>query len=261
MKLRSPRIWLNRSLWTIQAVNASYMLGSTLSSILACLPIQRNFDFDVDGKCHNVRAYVIASVSIVLATDLLVLAMPTWMIYDLHMPRPRKFVTIAFLSLGLVVTAIGAVRLHYLVRLFVHFENPRFSVQDTYSAMECNVAIIGACGPTVKWMLSHCFPFLRGSRTTGRESYDVEPPSFARGVAKGRYMCADPMDRSLVCGSLVRVGGDSIYSSSSRVVMELRGGGGGGGREDEFGIVKTVEWDVASDEPGKPPAAWPANVV
>lgn len=259
MKLRSPRVWLNRSLWIIQVINGLYMLGSTLSSILACIPIERNFDFSIPGKCYNVRAYVIASVSIVLLTDILVLAMPTWMIYDLHMPRLRKVVTIAFLSLGLAVTAIGAVRLHYLVRLFVYWENPKYSVADTYSAMECNVAIIGACGPTIKWMLGHCFPFLRSSRTTtGRSSY--VPPFTSKGQ-RARY--ADPMDRSLV--SLHGHHDDYGYmysSSNSRAVMELREGSGG--RENgEFGagIVKTVEWDVASDEPGKRPAARPANVI
>lgn len=112
--------------------------------------MEKNFDVFADGECYNVRVYVIASVSIVIITDLMVLAMPTWMIYDLHMPRLHKLVTIAFLSLGLAVTAIGAVRLHYLIRLFVYFENPKHSVQDTYSAMECNIAIIGACGPTIK---------------------------------------------------------------------------------------------------------------
>lgn len=255
MKLRSPRLWLNRSLWIIQIINGIYMLGSTLSSILACIPIERNFDHDIPGTCYNARAYVLASVSIVLITDLLVLAMPTWMIYDLHMPRLRKLITIAFLSLGLAVTAIGAVRLHYLVRLFVYFENPKFSVADTYSAMECNIAIVGACGPTIKWMLGHCFPFLQGSRTTARSSY-------VRTVTvKGqRSRYTDPMDRSLVS----QHGNEDygyMYSSSSRAVMELTEGTR---RDNEFGasgIVKTVEWDVASDEPGKRPVAWPANVI
>lgn len=45
----------------------------------------------------------LSTVTVVFVTDAMVLIMPTWIIYDLQMAIKRKFITIAFLSLGFIV--------------------------------------------------------------------------------------------------------------------------------------------------------------
>ena len=82
------------------------------------------------------------------------------MIYDLHTPRIRNIINVSFLAFGVAVTAIGVASLELLIRLPIKKENPKYSIEAIYSTIESNLAIIDACGPTVKWMLGRCIPFL-----------------------------------------------------------------------------------------------------
>lgn len=52
-----------------------------------------------------------------LATDVLILVMPSWMLHDLSMPLGRKLMVIAFLSFGIAITVVGAVRTSVLVKI------------------------------------------------------------------------------------------------------------------------------------------------
>lgn len=253
MKLQSPRVWLNRWLWAIQIINALYMVGSTLASILACVPIEKNFDHSLPGSCYDVQAYVVASVCIVIATDIMVLIVPSWMIYDLHMPRLRKAITISFLSFGLAVTAIGIVRLEYIVRLFLGGQYSRHSMEITYSTLETNLAIIGACGPTVKWLLARCMPFLELSQKTSTYNNSSVPGINSSAISRAQ--------RRTHSGAGDRRGGGSgsgrhNYDEDMTMTkggddeddgMELRPGAEWRNQRGEAdGIVKTVEWDVSS---------------
>ncbi|KAF3051849.1 hypothetical protein E8E11_009610 [Didymella keratinophila] len=68
------------------------------------------------------------------------------------MPFGRKLMVIAFLSLGVAVTIVGAVRTSVLVRVFVIGEvvpDPTYGVGYTLSNIESGLAIIGTCGPTI----------------------------------------------------------------------------------------------------------------
>lgn len=78
------------------------------------------------------------------------------------MPLKKKIVTVAFLSLGFIVIAIGIARLLWLRDAFQGKADDH-SVVSAYSAIESSVAIIGASGPTVKYLLSFCIPWLRRS--------------------------------------------------------------------------------------------------
>lgn len=233
------------------------MVGATVSSICACIPIQKNFDETIPGHCYDATAYIIASVCIVIITDIMVVIMPTWMIYDLHMKTARKVIIIAFLSFGLAVIAIGVVRLEYLIRLFVYEETSKYTVEQTYSAIESNLAIIGACGPTIKWMLGRCIPFLDATekRSTG---FGPQTSSLSKGRQRKSKYGADPLD-----GDFVPMGQeDLMYMSKNQDTVELRDGTGWkthqgsiGSDErsettaaDTQGIVKTVEWNVASGD-------------
>ncbi|KAK2768430.1 hypothetical protein FQN54_000285 [Arachnomyces sp. PD_36] len=253
-KLRSPRVWLNRAIIATQFVNAGYMIGATVASICACVPIDKNFDETVPGTCYEPTSYVIASVCIVILTDIIVVMMPTWMIYDLHMTRARKIIIISFLSFGLAVIAIGFVRLEYLIRIFITGDpgSSKYTVEQTYSAIESNLAIIGACGPTIKWMLSSCFPFLEPTEKRSTGGWGA-PSSSSKSRQHRKY--ADPMD-----GALVSMGREEYMymSSKNNDTVELRDGAGwkephgsvgsDERNDDPHGIVKTVEWNVSGDQ-------------
>ncbi|ORX98820.1 hypothetical protein BCR34DRAFT_593073 [Clohesyomyces aquaticus] len=75
--------------------------------------------------------------------------------YDIQIPRARKLMTIAFLSLGCIVIVIGVLRLRLLMSTF-DGTMKSYSLEPSYSAIEAAVALIAASDPTIKRVLSSC---------------------------------------------------------------------------------------------------------
>ncbi|KAJ4302600.1 hypothetical protein N0V90_001489 [Kalmusia sp. IMI 367209] len=186
-KLRSSNPWIVRSLWAIQIINAVYMIVAVMMNIFPCIPYEKKWHPEIEGNCYDPYKFVIGSVSVVLITDALVLIMPTWMIYDLQMALSRRLLSIAFLSMGIIVIVIGILRLVWLSNVFKGiFHN--HSVEQAYTAIECNVAIIGASGPTVKYILGFVFPCLKSApvKSTSYNAYGYGNSSTPGGTQRMR---------------------------------------------------------------------------
>ncbi|KAF2469922.1 uncharacterized protein BDR25DRAFT_370590 [Lindgomyces ingoldianus] len=179
-KLRSPRVWIRRSLWVIQCINLAYGIGHLIVTSIPCLPVKKKWYPQIPGRCYDGRKHVIGTISIVLITDVMVLIMPTWIIYDIQMPRLRKLMTIAFLSLGCIVLVIGVLRLRFLMGTF-NGSNTSYSLEPSYSSIEAAVALIAASGPTIKWMLSACIPALR---TPEQKASSYKPSSGSNAISR-----------------------------------------------------------------------------
>lgn len=168
------------------------------------------------------------------------------------MPVKRKIVTIAFLSLGFIVIAIGIARLMWLLDAFKGKVNS-YSVESAYSAIESSVAIIGTSGPTVKYILSRFIPWLR-------PSFERASTKQASGNAYGTASNANTRRGRSQFGT--GKGYDDLDSGSARnEEFEMKGDWGWQqGRDDDaksdeqriteenHGIVKSVEWTVQSRE-------------
>ncbi|KAH9873234.1 hypothetical protein J1614_005632 [Plenodomus biglobosus] len=188
IKLRSQNKWINCCLWTTLMLNGCFAIAAPLACILQCDPIHKYWDSSVPGKCADAGAYTVSTSSIVLATDVLILLMPSWILHDLKMPLGRKLMVIAFLSFGVAVTIVGAVRTSVLVKVFVLEEvepDPTYSVSYTLSNLESGLAIIGTCGPTIKCILSCCFPSLRAAEQSSNRNYNY-PTSGSQGEKRTR---------------------------------------------------------------------------
>lgn len=141
------------------------------------------------GDCVHPGAYTVSTSSIVLATDVLVLLMPTWILHDLKMPFGRKIMVTAFLSFGVAVTIVGAVRTSVLIKAFVLGEvvrDPTYGTNYTLSNIESGLAIIGTCGPTIKYLLGFCIPALKTPDESSNRGYTYPPPGDSQGVSRYR---------------------------------------------------------------------------
>lgn len=202
------------------------------------------------------------------------------------MPLKRKIVTIAFLSLGFIVIAIGIARLIWLLNAFKGNVNS-YSVESAYTAIESSVAIIGTSGPTIKYLLSRFIPWLRPSfeRATTKKStgnaYGYGSNSNAHSnTQRGRSQYGTAKD-----------GYDDLDSFSAKhedieMKNDWQWQQGAVGRDDDAqsdeqimtdnsqGITKSVEWTVHSREsshigravtrepmPAGRPAANPAQII
>jgi hypothetical protein len=174
IKLRSQNRWINHCLWATLGLNACFAIGAPLACILQCNPIAKYWDARIAGSCIHAGAYTVSTSSIVLGTDILILIMPSWILHDLKMPLGRKLMVIAFLSFGIAVTIVGAVRTSVLVKVFVIQEvvpDPTYSMSYILSNIESALAIIGTCGPTIKYILGFCFPSLKVADESNNRNY------------------------------------------------------------------------------------------
>ncbi|KAH7068481.1 hypothetical protein FB567DRAFT_457275 [Paraphoma chrysanthemicola] len=174
IKLQCQNKWINLCLWGTLAANACFAVGAPLACIFQCNPIARYWDSTIPGKCVDPGAYTVSTSSIVLATDVLILIMPSWMLHDLSIPLGRKLMVIAFLSFGIAVTIVGAYRTSVLVKVFVVQEvvpDPTYGVGYTLSNIESGLAIIGTCGPTIKHLLGFCFPTSKVAHESNNRNY------------------------------------------------------------------------------------------
>ena len=201
------------------------------------------------------------------------------------MPLKRKIVTIAFLSLGFIVIAIGIARLIWLLGAFKGTAN-NYSVESAYSAIESSIAIIGTSGPTVKYILSRFIPWLRPSferSSTNKNSNNA--------YAYGNQSNVNTSKRGRSQFNTANGGYDDLDSISAKnedieMKNDWRWQQGAVGRDDDaksdeqiitdnnHGIVKSVEWTVdrgddshtgrpvaADRTPGGRPAASPAHII
>ncbi|KAL1604051.1 hypothetical protein SLS60_005643 [Paraconiothyrium brasiliense] len=251
-KLRSPNKWIKRSLWAIQIINVIYMIVSTCIALVPCLPLRKKWHPEIPGHCMQGDKYVLANVTIVLITDALVLLMPSWIIWDLQMPLKRKVMTISFLSFGLVLIAVGIARMIWLYNAFLG-KAKSYSVEAAYSAIESSVAIVGACGPTMKYILGLCVPSLRSAPATSKRSAYGNSEHQRSATARSRKP-TDGYDDL-----------DTFEANADRYEMKSdwkwTGKNDEDARSDEQeitrdvndvhgGIVKSVEWSVSSRSDG-----------
>jgi len=169
------------------------------------------------------------------------------------MPLKRKLVTIAFLSLGFIVIAIGIARLLWLLDAFKGKTNS-YSVTSAYSAIESSVAIIGTSGPTVKYILSRFIPWLRPSferSSTNKNSGNAygygnhsNVGASSRHTRPGGQSGYDDLDSESVEHQNIEMKGgwrksDDAHSDEQRITSDDAG---------QNGIVKSVEWTVHTRE-------------
>jgi hypothetical protein len=104
------------------------------------------------------------------------------------MPLGRKLMVIAFLSFGILVTVVGAVRTSVLVKVFVIKQvvaDPTYEINYVPSNIESGLAIIGTCGPTIKYILSCCITSLQSVDESNNRGY-VYPAGVLQGDAHSK---------------------------------------------------------------------------
>ncbi|CBF78919.1 hypothetical protein AN7179.2 [Aspergillus nidulans FGSC A4] len=85
-------------------LNAIAAVVTFLITTFSCLPVASNWDPNSypNEKCINLSDFVTGTASVSIFTDFLVLLMPTWIVYNLHIAKKQKIMLIGILSFGLM---------------------------------------------------------------------------------------------------------------------------------------------------------------
>lgn len=174
---------------SIFVVTIVSMVVILIVDVFQCSPVAYVYDTTLDGHCINQGAFFVSTACVTLFTDVLVLILPTWLTLGLQMRWKQKVTVIALLSLGLIVTAVGIYRVYLLVSVYFPTsvnKDPTYNIGFCTSAVETNLAILTACGPALKPLVSRYLPMIFGSSyaSGGRSG---GPDYYGRGTSSNRY--------------------------------------------------------------------------
>lgn len=88
------------SCYTSLAIVASFTFGSTIATILQCIPTKGSWDKRVDATCTNSTVFWYSFAVINILTDVMILCLPVREVLNLHLHRREKYGLLALFSLG-----------------------------------------------------------------------------------------------------------------------------------------------------------------
>ena len=196
---------LRAGVWALVALNIVILIGTTAGLFEFCHPALKLFRPDVPGVCNVSAVLFVVQGVLSVVTDLLILVPPVFVVWRSNAPKAQRVGFIATLCVGLVVTAIGFVRLGILVQ---ELKTPdlSFNIQylGTYLAIfEINFGLIAICMPAVRQLSLRTraiYASFRhrstapGSNSWGKEAALAKPnrptskiPSFNTRYSEGPY--------------------------------------------------------------------------
>ncbi|RYP53962.1 hypothetical protein DL769_010422 [Monosporascus sp. CRB-8-3] len=109
-----PRHSRNGFYWACQAViavNIVFYLTAIILTNLACTPYRRNWDKTVPGTCLDIRVINLSTAVINLVVDVVILALPQKVIWDLQMSGRRRVGISLIFAIGIVACVSAACRI------------------------------------------------------------------------------------------------------------------------------------------------------
>ncbi|KAL4954438.1 hypothetical protein BDW69DRAFT_183487 [Aspergillus filifer] len=234
LRLSGQKVGVRRAIWFLLGLNAVAALATFLITTFNCVPVASNWNPTAypNKKCINFADFVTGTASVSIFTDFLVLLMPTWIVYNLHIARRQKIMLVCILSFGFVTVLAGIIR----VILLDNFDR-HIPADSTYSVLFClstiEVGLDAACAPALKPIVVRLVPKLFNS--TGRSVRSAQynyRPEYAYAM--------DPISRSR------RTQKGETITSVEAADDESVGRGRGRGRKDA--ITLTTETEVKWDD-------------
>ncbi|KAL3452017.1 hypothetical protein BJX65DRAFT_320778 [Aspergillus insuetus] len=143
----------------VMGVVILYSTWAIVSGFVNCVPVAKFWDREMSGTCLSFEAVWFFNASMNITTDLTLLVLPMPLISQLHLPKRQKFALLAVFALGGLVVITSILRLSSLRTVAKSNDTSWSNVAAAYwTAAECNVAIICACLPFLRPLISRIFP-------------------------------------------------------------------------------------------------------
>jgi len=158
--------------WVFIAIIIGFTLGTVGGAIFICTPVEKFWKTELEGHCINKSASWLANAVMNIVTDLMIIILPMPVIRRLQLKPTQKYFLMGIFAFGAVVCVISVLRLHSLA-IMARSTDPSYdnTTAASFSAVEAWVAIICACLPTLRPLLSQWFSGL-GSST--HESANID---------------------------------------------------------------------------------------
>ncbi|CAI6339372.1 unnamed protein product [Periconia digitata] len=225
---RRIRFSLHFAFW----MNIAYTISTSIVNIFQCTPVRYAYlrpEMDITdgngnviaagGKCINSLAFILGSCALSIFMDLIIIPIPTAMVWNLQMPFKTKVAIALVMSMGWIATLTS------ILRLIIYHH--RYTVADrTYnigivlSIVEPSVAIIAACAPPLRRL----FTFLMPSYFTDDHTSSRTPSSSSPSRYRYRSQRSGGVPRESGVG--IRGSGGGKWGGEDEGEEEASGGGG-----------------------------------
>ncbi|KAF1849805.1 uncharacterized protein K460DRAFT_372224 [Cucurbitaria berberidis CBS 394.84] len=169
--------WPKRSIYIMHGIAFAFGCTCIGATIFQCTPIRAMWDMNVKGVCINMNDFNYFNSCFMLATDLVLYAMPLVFTWKLQLRRPQRVGVNCLFALGGLVLAASGARVYY-VR--AQARKPdftyKFAATMICAVIENHLAIIVACAPSIKVIMLLAFPGLASKfeRLVSRETQEHE---------------------------------------------------------------------------------------
>ncbi|CAK3852960.1 integral membrane [Lecanosticta acicola] len=156
--------WFKYSVYGVMAFVISYSIALAFSLIFACTPLERNWDITITaGSCVNKGRIYLATAGLNAATDVILLILPTPMIWQLSVPLVQKIGLACIFGIGSLTLITSLVRLSLLPPMVSALDTTwAISTPAIWICVEANLVIICGCLPILRLFFRHVAPRLIG---------------------------------------------------------------------------------------------------
>ncbi|KAI1807752.1 hypothetical protein F4811DRAFT_504440 [Daldinia bambusicola] len=124
-------------------------IEETLVVLLKCQPVQKSWDFKLEGSCFDLHPLWYCTFIFNLIADLTLFIEPIPSTWKLQIPLVKRLGLICMLSLGLLVTSISIVRIIYVINIGED-DTHELAEPLIWSMTEICALIICSCIPSLR---------------------------------------------------------------------------------------------------------------
>lgn len=178
-RMKDTRRRIVYPLHAVTWLNIAYSLGASIVNLTQCTPhayawsrpamdkAGPNGTTIPGGTCIDSRTFVLVSCALSIFMDLIIIPIPSIMVWNLQMHRRTKILVVVVMSLGWIATGVSVGRfIVYYYRFAPTNKDRTWDIGITISIAEPAVHIMTACAPATKCLFRHLFPQYGTNRKT-----------------------------------------------------------------------------------------------
>ncbi|MCJ1240292.1 hypothetical protein MMC14_008292 [Varicellaria rhodocarpa] len=157
--------WFNIASWVLIGAVSAWTIAFFFSNLFICVPINSRVSTQVlaitGSKCVRTTKMFLAQSYADFSLDILILALPIPMIWNLHMARSRKVQVSLIFLLGAITTAASITRTWVQYDVGKEFDRknpdtPSYLPPIVYwPLIEASLGVVAACLPTLRPIVQH----------------------------------------------------------------------------------------------------------
>ncbi|KAJ4297486.1 hypothetical protein N0V90_005378 [Kalmusia sp. IMI 367209] len=197
-RVKDQRWHIRWALHVVFWINIGYLVSTSIVNIFQCDPVRyaylrpqmdhvdANGNTIKGGKCINTLQFIMSSCALSIFMDLIIMPIPTAMVWNLQMKRKTKIAVVAVMSVGWIATIASVVRLIVYYYRYAPTTDRTYNIGLITSIIEPSIAIIAACAPALRRLFTFMMPhyFSDSSYPTYATTYPTNNATYSRSRPK-----------------------------------------------------------------------------